>query len=128
MNLVALGEGGIQLLLDHLAGSEEEKVAQMVALFLKVTSDYYSHLVGDEHVRKSIENAIGQFLKFLLLSCKVCLILDAILRPLFEQGPSSEVANEILVQIGILKVKLIEVHNFNTYIFCDSLRIKSLFQ
>lgn len=61
---MALGEDGIQLVLDHFVEGqgEQERVVQMVAVFLKVTHDYYSHLVGDEHVKKTIEDAVGQFL------------------------------------------------------------------
>lgn len=63
--MVALGEERIQLLLDHLAhaGSEEEplieeKLSRTVAMFMKVTSDYYNHLAD---VHETVESVIGQW-------------------------------------------------------------------
>lgn len=63
-NLVALGEDRIQLLLDHMAAggkeTQEEMVEKTVAMFIRVTHDYYTYLEGDENVRKTIESVIGQ--------------------------------------------------------------------
>lgn len=96
-------------MLDHVAGSgeelEEDRVTQMVAMFVCVAKDYYSHLAGDEHIKKTIERAIGQSLKFLIVKLpRIFLFSDGILQPLFRDNQALSVINEILIQIGILKV------------------------
>lgn len=63
--MVALGDDRIQLLLDHViaeaeGGAHEEMVAKTVAMFMRVTQDYHTHFVGDEHIKKTIESVVGQ--------------------------------------------------------------------
>ena len=69
-NLIALGEDRNRLLLDYLAEGGKERyscegkvawVVDTVAVFAKVTRDYYSSVASeDKDVMDSIEKAIGQ--------------------------------------------------------------------
>lgn len=76
--------------MDHLASSEaeskQEKMVETVALFVKVTSDYYTYLKGDSCTREIINN-----------------VIDALFEPHFQDGLGSLLVSEILVHLGLMK-------------------------
>ena len=47
----------------------------------------------------------------------LCVLTDAILKPLFEGGALSETLNDILVQVGLIKVSVF--HTYTEVIYGD---------
>ena len=109
--MVALGDNRNDLFLDFVSRKQEDKEAQVtdtVATLTKVTGDYHTYLAeGDTTMKTTIESVVGQSVSNVvtLITFNVPLSLDVIVAPLFQEGLGSLFVNEILVHIGLLKVR-----------------------
>ena len=103
-NLLALGEDRNSILLNYLSGrSHISQEARVASLYVKVTSDYDS---VDSTVQRVVESVVGEYDNMNPVQCLLWFLLwsDAILQPVFQENLALGLIDEILIQIGLLKV------------------------
>ena len=96
-------------------------ISATASMFTKVTRDYGKHMGKETGVQSAIDSTVGQYMEGREWSCSLCIIhspynyIDAILRPPCMAGLVSELINEILIHIGLLKVKTCIARNVCVY-------------